>query len=267
MHYSGCLKVVVFLQLFSIVQFWRNLSAVLSCGGVRCSSNLSIFLLLYQHVIALLLFPKGYSLYWVLFWLEQLFCGICCVDFLVVLMELHYCSHNLEYLHHRLVIFTAAGFFLRWWVCLWSETGGFLYILHVGHDLGTCFTSLISSLLLDLKGPALVMSWSNFSSHGWSNWQWSFRASCFSDLVSVTVKVTCDDVGEFFCDDLFDFCYGYCVVSTACCYEWNFLSKGIGNIILKIKSHFGFLHRRFWQKDWYVVFSYISLDCDVVVTN
>ena len=46
---------------------------------------------------------------------------------------------------------------------------------------------------------------------------------------------------------LFGLCYGYCVVYTAC-YEWNFLSKGIGDIILKIGSHLGFLHRWFWQK-------------------
>ena len=27
---------------------------------------------------------------------------------------------------------------------------------------------------------------------GWANWLGSFRTSCFSDLVSVTVRVTCD---------------------------------------------------------------------------
>ena len=41
--------------------------------------------------------------------------------------------------------------------------GGVLYILQVGQDLETYFTSFISSLLLDHGGPALVMSWSNFS--------------------------------------------------------------------------------------------------------
>ena len=67
--------------------------------------------------------------------------------------------------------------------------GGFLCILHVGHDLEISFTSLISSLLLHHKEPALVMSWSNFSSFGWTNWRCSFRAKCFSDFVSVTVKL------------------------------------------------------------------------------
>ena len=56
----------------------------------------------------------------------------------------------------------------------------------------------------------------------------------------ITPQKSC---GVLFCDDLFGLYYGYCVVFTACCYEWNFLSKGIGNIILKIESHFSLLHR------------------------
>ena len=44
--------------------------------------------------------------------------------------------------------------------------GGFLYILLVGHDTETSFTFLISSLLLEHMGPALVMSWSNLFSLG-----------------------------------------------------------------------------------------------------
>ena len=48
----------------------------------------------------------------------------------------------------------------------WTTTGlggGFLYILHVGHNLETSFTSFIGSFLLDHNGPALVMRWSNLS--------------------------------------------------------------------------------------------------------
>ena len=132
--------------------------------------------------------------------------------------------------------------------------GGFLCILHVGHDRETSFTSFISSLLKDHKGPALVMGWSNLI--GW--------ASCFSDLLSVTVKVTCD-VAEECCFVMI--CFAFDIVATACCYEWNFLSKGIGDIILKIESLFGLLQWWFWRKEWYIVFNYICLDCDVVVTK
>ena len=96
---------LVFPQLFYILQFWKSLSAAWSCCG--SSSNSSFFLLLYQHTTTSLLFSMGYSpwlctqlLYWVLFWLEPLFCGVYCVEFLLAFRGLYCCSHNLRYLCH-----------------------------------------------------------------------------------------------------------------------------------------------------------------------
>ena len=90
MHYSWYPKILVLLQLFSILQFLKCLLAVWSCCGSWCSSSWIIFLLLYQNTIASLLFPVGYCpciytqlLYYVLFWLELLFCDVYCVDFLL----------------------------------------------------------------------------------------------------------------------------------------------------------------------------------------
>lgn len=81
---------LVLLQLFSILQFLKCLLAVWSCCGSWCSSSWIIFLLLYQNTIASLLFSVGYCpciytqlLYYVLFWLELLFCDVYCIDFLL----------------------------------------------------------------------------------------------------------------------------------------------------------------------------------------
>ena len=48
---------LVFLKIFSILQFWRSLLAACSCCDSRCSSNFNIFLLLYQHKIVPYCFP------------------------------------------------------------------------------------------------------------------------------------------------------------------------------------------------------------------
>ena len=109
-------------------------------------------------------------------------------------------------------------------------------------------------------------SWSNLSLLGWANWRWSFRASCFSDLVLVTVKVTCGVAGYMCCSHAY-FCLNNFVPSDLCFDRLH--------ILLAFHIHQGsFCHcRTFWFWSPVLVYSMlvrrvtiwidVSVDCEL----